>query len=53
MLLHIAFASKNLSSAEWQYINIYREALGILHELEKFTTTVLHMEYMSSQTVNH
>ena len=27
----IAFASKSLSSTEWQYSNIEQEALGILH----------------------
>ena len=32
----ITFASKSLSSTEWRYRNIEREALGILHGLEKF-----------------
>ena len=32
----IAFASKSLTSADHRYINIEREALGILHGLEKF-----------------
>ena len=36
MLWPIAFASKSLSFAEWQYSNIEREALRILHEFEKF-----------------
>ena len=36
-ILHpIAFASKSLTGAEWRYSNIEREALGILHILEKF-----------------
>ena len=32
----VSFDSKSLSSVEWQYSNIKREALGILHWLEKF-----------------
>ena len=32
----IAFASKSLTGAEQRYSNIKREALGILHGLEKF-----------------
>ena len=32
----IVFASTSLSSAEWQCSSIKREALGILHGLEKF-----------------
>ena len=32
----IAFASKSLTSAEHRYSNIQREALGMLHGLEKF-----------------
>ena len=36
ILRPIAFASKSLSSAERRYSNIEREALGILHGLEKF-----------------
>ena len=32
----IAFASKSLTDAECRYSNIEREALGILHWLEKF-----------------
>ena len=36
-ILHpIAFASKSLTGAECRYSNIEREALGILHSLEKF-----------------
>ena len=36
-ILHpIAFASKCLTGAEHRYSNIEREALGILHGLEKF-----------------
>ena len=36
-ILHpIAFASKSLMDAECRYSNIEREALGILHGLEKF-----------------
>ena len=36
-ILHpIAFASKSLTGAEQRYSNIEREALGILHGLEKF-----------------
>ena len=31
-----AFASKSLSCREWEYSNIEREALGILHEPKKF-----------------
>ena len=31
-----AFASKSLSTKEWQYSNIDKEALGILHRLDKF-----------------
>ena len=37
VILHpIAFSSKGLTGAEWRYSNIKREALGILHGLEKF-----------------
>ena len=36
MLWPIAIASKRLSSAEQQYSNVEREALRILHMLEKF-----------------
>ena len=36
ILRPIAFASKSLSSAERRCSNIEREALGILHGLEKF-----------------
>ena len=32
----IAFASKSLTSTEHRYSNLEREALGILHHLEKF-----------------
>ena len=32
----IAFASKSLNGADKRYINIEREALGILYSLEKF-----------------
>ena len=32
----IAFASKSITGAEHRYSNIEREALGILHGLEKF-----------------
>ena len=36
-ILHpITFASKSLTGAEHRYSNIEREALGILHGLEKF-----------------
>ena len=35
-LCQIAFTSKSLSSAEWQYSNIERETLGILHGLRRF-----------------
>ena len=36
-ILHpISFASKSLTGAEYRYSNIEREALGILHGLEKF-----------------
>ena len=35
-LCPIAFASKILSSMEWQYSNIENEAQGTLHGLEKF-----------------
>ena len=36
-ILHpITFASKSLTGAECRYSNIKREALGILHGLEKF-----------------
>ena len=36
-VLHlIAFTSKSLLSTMWHYSNIECEALGILHELEKF-----------------
>ena len=36
-ILHpIAFASKSLTGAEHRYSNIEREALGIMHGLEKF-----------------
>ena len=31
-----AFTSKSLSSAKERYRNVEREALGILHDLEKF-----------------
>ena len=36
ILRPITVASKSLTSAEWRYSNIEREALGILHGLEKF-----------------
>ena len=36
ILYPIAFASKSLTGAECRYSNIEREALGILHVLEKF-----------------
>ena len=36
ILCPIAFASKSLTGAEHRYSNIEREALGILHGLEKF-----------------
>ena len=36
-ILHpIAFASKSITGAECRYSNIEREALGILHGLNKF-----------------
>ena len=34
-LCPIAFASKILSSMQWQYSNVERKALGILHGLKK------------------
>ena len=37
----IAFASKNLSTAEKRYSNIEREALGILHGFKNSITTAL------------
>ena len=36
ILRPIAFVSKSLSSTELRYSNIEREALGILHRMEKF-----------------
>ena len=43
----IVFASKSLLSAEWQYSNIEREALWILHGLVKsFIITVLQKKYL-------
>ena len=36
ILCPISFASKSLTGAERRYSNIKREALGILHRLEKF-----------------
>ena len=36
ILCPIAFASKSITGAEHRYSNIEREALGILHGLEKF-----------------
>ena len=36
ILRPIAFASKSLSSTEKRYNSMEREALGILHSLEKF-----------------
>ena len=36
ILRPIAFASKSLTSSERSYSNTEREALGILHDLEKF-----------------
>ena len=36
ILCPIAFASKSLTGADCRYSNIEREALGILHGLEKF-----------------
>ena len=32
----ITFASKSLTSTEWRFSNFKREALGILHGLERF-----------------
>ena len=40
----IAFVSKSLTSAEHRYSNIEREALGILHSLEKFNHYCFAME---------
>ena len=40
----------SLSSMEWQYSNIKREALGILHGLDKFHHYCLPVKYMLSQT---
>ena len=36
ILRPITFASTSLASTEWRYSNIKREALGILHGLERF-----------------
>ena len=36
ILCPIAFASKSLTGTEPKYSNIDKEALGILHDLEKF-----------------
>ena len=36
ILCPITFAIKSLTGAEWRYSNIEREALGIIHGLEKF-----------------
>ena len=37
IIIHpVAFASESLTGAEWRYSNIEQEALGILHDLEKF-----------------
>ena len=36
MVRPIAFGSKSLTSTEWRYSNIEREALGILQGLERF-----------------
>ena len=41
ILYPVAFASKSLSSAEWQYSSIEREPLLILHGLKNFITTAL------------
>ena len=44
-LLHpIAFASKSLTGAEHRYSNIEREALGILHGLEKVSSLLFCQE---------
>ena len=52
-ILHpIAFASKSLTGAEQRYINIKREALGILHSLEKLHHYCLAERYSSSLTTN-
>ena len=48
MFQPIAFASKSLFNTEQWYNNIEREALGILHGLERFTITILHMKCISS-----
>ena len=39
ILSPIAFAGKNLTSAERRYSNVEREALGILYGLENLTIT--------------
>ena len=36
ILRPITFASKSLASMKWRYSNIKREALGILHDHERF-----------------
>ena len=41
VLRSITFASKSLTSVEWRYSNIEREALGILHSLEKMSPLLL------------
>ena len=43
-LRSIPFASKSLTSAECRYSNIEREALGMLHALEKFHNYCFSME---------
>ena len=44
ILCPIAFASKSLTGAEQRYSNIKREALGILHGLEKFHHYCFHRQ---------
>ena len=45
ILLLTVLANKGLSSVEWWYSNIEWEALGILHGLKSFITTVLLRRY--------
>ena len=42
----VAYASKSLTTAEQNYSNIEHEALGVLHSLENFITTVMVVLFM-------